>query len=89
MKPSKKGTLAEDIDRIEDRGGVDDVTRKKIKKHLSDINDEISEQDIKNVKIPGKDLEVKNDQEGKLPTDKEKKDKDDESSLTTWNVLEE
>ena len=31
----------------------DEVTEKKIKRHINDITDVISETDIKNVKIPG------------------------------------
>jgi hypothetical protein len=32
---------------------IDEVTKEKIKRHISDINDVISENDIKNAKIPG------------------------------------
>lgn len=31
----------------------DEATKEKIKRHISDINDVISENDIKNVKVPG------------------------------------
>ncbi|MBC7948212.1 MAG: hypothetical protein H7Y42_10065 [Chitinophagaceae bacterium] len=32
----------------------DEATKKKVKKHISDINDVITENDIKNVQVPGK-----------------------------------
>jgi|EndMetStandDraft_3_1072993.scaffolds.fasta_scaffold374671_2 hypothetical protein len=32
---------------------IDQATKEKIKRHISDINDVISENDIKNAKIPG------------------------------------
>lgn len=34
----------------------DEATKQKIKRHISDINDVISENDIKNAKLPGIDL---------------------------------
>ena len=69
----------------------DEGTKRKIKKHLSDINDVITEQDIANVKVPG---------EGEpLPPhltdqDYEKKDDDKEENfpegkpLTPWDVID-
>ena len=69
----------------------DEGTKRKIKKHLSDINDVITEQDIANVKVPG---------EGEpLPhhltdQDYEKKDDDKEQNfpegkpLTPWDVID-
>ena len=79
MKP-KTGKLAEEADLKKDL--ADDVTRKKIKKHLSDINDVITDQDIRNVKIPGKKARPV------AKTKKQIKDESDDSSLTSWNVLE-
>jgi hypothetical protein len=35
----------------------DDVTKEKIKRHLTDIKDVITENDIANVKIPGKETD--------------------------------
>ncbi len=73
---------------------VDEVTQNKINRHLHDINDLISEQDIRNIKtdisspsISGND-EIDND---RIPlTDKKTNEgNDDKDQLpTTWNVLD-
>jgi hypothetical protein len=68
----------------------DELTKKKIKRHLGDINDVITEKDIENVKIPG------NEKPATVRTKKkEKKDKkspvDDTpgNPVTPWDVLNE
>ena len=83
MKPSKIGKLAEEADLKQDTS--DDATRKRIKKHLSDINDVITEDDIRNVKVPGK----KTKKEKVKPETDKTVDQNDKSTLTTWNLLEE
>ena len=50
----------------------DEDTKKKIQRHLSDINDEISEKDIENVKIPGEEqppIKIDTDEKNKKPTE--------------------
>ena len=93
MKPVKGGKLAEDTDRKEDQ--LEDPTRTKIKKHLSDINDVITDDDIKNAVVPGindvvpepkmKERKRKKDRKNGL----EKPPKNEDSSLASWSVLEE
>ena len=81
MKRVKAGKLKEDLDRKEDT--TDDVTRKKIKKHLSDINDVITDEDIKNVVVTGtkKEKKIKKEDEPKKPG------KNEDTSLASWNIL--
>ena len=83
MKRGKAAKIEEDVDRKEDM--ADDVTRKKIKKHLSDINDVITDQDIKNVVVTGtkKEKKIKNEDLPKKPGDNE------DTSLASWSILEE
>jgi hypothetical protein len=83
MKPIKTGKLAEEADLKKDI--ADDVTRKKIKKHLSDINDVITEEDIRNVKVLGK----KSKKEKTKKTDGTSlTGEKDTTDLTSWNILE-
>ena len=69
----------------------DEVTKRKIKRHLTDITDVITENDIKNVKIPGAEKEMAPAKPGK----KAKKPKngvvDDTpgSPATPWDILNE
>ena len=81
MKPVKPGKLAEEADLKEDL--ADDVTRKRIRKHLSDKNDVITDEDIRNVKVPAK--------KNKRAKDafKAEEEKNEDSNLTGWNILEE
>ena len=77
----------------------DEVTKNKIDRHLIDINDSISEEDIKNIitdisstrastyenkKTPGQ------EQEEQLDKDKPDNDKEDvkKDLPTSWNILE-
>ena len=84
MKPKKAGKSAEETDLQKDL--VDDVTRKKIRKHLSDEKDMITDQDIRNVKIhPHKPKKIN-------PTKQEEIKKKDDSEpenppITPWNIL--
>lgn len=85
MKRVKPGKLAEEEDRKQDI--ADDLTKKRIREHLSDINDEITEDDIKNVRVPGhKEKPVKKKKKDDTALDDETKD--DKPNLTTWNLLE-
>ncbi|MEP7372419.1 MAG: hypothetical protein ABI675_03450 [Chitinophagaceae bacterium] len=67
----------------------DEATKEKIKRHLTDIKDVITENDIANVKIPGKE----NDEV--LPQEKEREDNMEDQELvqnkpvTPWDTLEE
>jgi|GEM_PF-2685422 len=70
----------------------DEKTKEKIQRHLSDPHDVISENDIRNVKIPGSEDPVPK-QEEDTPSDEkgsEKKiDKGTEGKPTTpWDVLD-
>lgn len=76
----------------------DEPTKKKIKRHLSDIHDVITENDIKNVKIPGKEKPVK-PRRGKKDASNNKPDEDvttkpvedgsQGSPVTPWDILNE
>jgi hypothetical protein len=84
MRPVKSSKLAEEADLKKDL--ADDATKKKIKKHLSDINDEISEEDIRNVKVPGKDSREnknKKTEDEELPLGE-----DEKKYITPWNTKE-
>jgi hypothetical protein len=77
----------------------DQVTRKKIKKHLQDIHDVITEDDIKNVKIPGEETNTSNldlDSDKPQPTDGNSVNEDKEAPspnhdkiITPWDILAE
>ena len=69
----------------------DEVTKEKINKHLSDINDVITEEDIANVKVPGeeeplpprlsdRDYEKKDDDKGENLTERK--------PITPWDVID-
>jgi hypothetical protein len=67
----------------------DEATKEKIKRHLTDIKDVITETDIANVKIPGKEIDEI------LPEEIEKESKIEDQELvknklvTTWDTLAE
>lgn len=66
----------------------DEATKEKIKRHLTDIKDVITENDIANVKIPGKDDvhpsgEIEQITEAKDPESPRNK------PVTPWDTLEE
>ena len=72
----------------------DEVTQNKIHKHLTDINDTISAQDIENIdaNIGSPDVpKGGNNETEELPPDKTDKDDNDEDNReqlpTTWNIL--
>ena len=65
----------------------DEDTKKKIKRHLSDINDVITENDIKNVKVPGED--EKKEETDNSTEDKKQPPKNTEGNPTTpWDVVD-
>ncbi len=74
----------------------DEVTEKKVRKHLEDINDVISEDDIKKVKIPGGESAAEIEKTAKKPVDPEssteEKEKEiipeEKQNITPWNILE-
>ena len=81
-KPRKK--LPEESIDPESYTFKDDATKKKIKKHIHNIKDVISEQDIANVKVPG--------EEDNLPKPTQEEDKKEpplsEGNPTTpWDIV--
>ena len=82
MKRVKAAKIEEDLDRKEDT--ADDVTRKKIKKHLSDINDVITDEDIKNVVVTG----TKKEKKIKKEDQPKKAGENEDTSLASWSILE-
>ncbi len=66
----------------------DEVTKNKIKKHITDIKDVITEEDIANVKVPG--------EEEELPVSPTEENKDKEKGrlagegkpITPWDVID-
>ena len=74
---------------------TDEVTKSKIHKHLTDINDTISAQDIGNIdtNISSRDVpKTDNEETAQLPPDNpDKKDSNEdnrEQLPTTWNILD-
>lgn len=68
----------------------DEATKKKIKRHLGDINDIITEKDIENVKIPGDEKPTKasakkKEKKGKKPL----ADDTPGNPATPWDILDE
>jgi hypothetical protein len=69
----------------------DEVTQNKIKKHIKDIKDVITEQDIANVKVPGEE-----DTPQVPPTEETEKNKDEEKGrlagegkpITPWDIID-
>ena len=69
----------------------DETTRKKIKKHIRDIKDVITEEDIANVKVPGEE-----DPLPIAPTEEKKEEKEEEKGrlagegkpITPWDVID-
>ncbi|MEO7264255.1 MAG: hypothetical protein ABIW38_05050 [Ferruginibacter sp.] len=60
----------------------DEITKNKIRKHLTDINDVISEDDIRNIKTDMGDNKISSDKEGK-------EDGNNSAEIeTVWNVLD-
>jgi len=78
---------------------VDEATQEKIHKHLMDINDTISEQDIKNIKTDISSPEQSTDKDSgesypeeskKIVNEKnESPDKQKDDMPTSWNMLDE
>jgi hypothetical protein len=74
----------------------DETTKNKIKRHLKDINDVISENDIKNVKIPGGEDETEKNEaakvkENEIESEEEKKkfNKGTEGKpATPWDIVD-
>ena len=84
-QPAKK-------DKFQPYAFSDEVTKNKIKKHINDIRDVITEEDIANAKVPG--------EEEALPVQPEKEEKDENKDeiknkipgegkpITPWDILE-
>ncbi len=69
----------------------DEATKDKIKKHIYDINDVITEQDIANVKVPGEEepLPAHISEEFDEKKDDSKKENSGEGKLITpWDVID-
>lgn len=62
----------------------DDRTKKKIKKHIQDIRDVISEEDIANAKVPGEQDKVRKPQ-----AEEEKKEEtpSEGKPITPWDII--
>jgi hypothetical protein len=96
---SKENSQPENINDPSPYTFSDQVTRKKIKKHLQDIHDVITEDDIKNVKIPGEETntstldveidkqEVKDD--NSVNEEKEAVFANHDTVITPWDILAE
>jgi hypothetical protein len=69
----------------------DEATKKKIRRHIKDINDVITEKDIKDAKVPGAEEKAAPAKPAKKGT-KQKKDVVDDTPgnpATPWDVLNE
>jgi hypothetical protein len=71
----------------------DEATKRKIKKHLTDIRDVITEEDIANVKVPGEEdspLSPPADEEAPKKETKDEKAKLDreDDPITPWDVID-
>ena len=73
---------------------TDGTTKNKIDRHLHDVNDTISEKDIKNIntdissgEIPGA-VEKKNQDKDEKDEQKEDKDQPKDEMPTSWDILE-
>jgi hypothetical protein len=72
----------------------DENTKEKIRRHLKDPNDVISENDIKNVKIPGQEKPKRTRKrkpigENKTAAEKKETDGAEGKPETPWDVLDE
>ncbi|MGK2862517.1 MAG: hypothetical protein ACSLE0_11315 [Chitinophagaceae bacterium] len=66
----------------------DIATKNKIKKHLSDINDVITEEDIANAKVPGEEDPITPPGDYKEKSEKENLDeKTEDRPITPWDVV--
>jgi ribosomal protein L12E/L44/L45/RPP1/RPP2 len=68
----------------------DEVTRKKIDKHLSDIDDTISEEDIKNINTvtgAGKASDTKDTETKKNDEDDQDDEEPEKEAPTPWEIL--
>ncbi len=66
----------------------DEATKEKIKRHLTDIKDVITESDIANVKIPGKD-DLNPSGEKEKNTEVKDLESPRNKPVTPWDALEE
>ncbi len=86
VKQRKKHPEAEEQ---ESYSFYDEATKKKIRRHINDIKDVITEKDIANAKVPGKDDE-------NMPSEEEIEKKEEIESeinpdkpITPWDTLSE
>jgi len=80
MKAKKTGKLAEEADRETD---LDNSSKERVKKHYSDINDKITDEDIKNANVPESKPSRK-----KKEIQKDVEENKEETPRTSWNILE-
>lgn len=68
----------------------DEATKNKIKKHIHDIKDVITEEDIANVKIPGEEdtLPLPEDEGEEMEDKTQKKLPAEGKPITPWDVLD-
>ncbi len=84
MAKSRKKLSEESID-SESYTFNDDATKKKIKKHIHDIKDMITEEDIANAKVPGEE-----DNLPEPPKEEEKKEEppSEGKPITPWDIID-
>ena len=85
MAKSRKKLPEENID-SESYTFNDDATKNKIKKHIHDIKDVISEEDIANAKVPGEEENLP-----EPPTKEEEKKEEPLSEgkpITPWDIID-
>ena len=67
----------------------DEATQNKIKRHLTDINDVITETDIANAKVPGKENDPVAPSENEMETTDVTVESSRTKAVTPWDTLEE
>ena len=71
----------------------DEATKRKVRRHIKDINDVITEKDIKNAKVPGaEDVPVRSSSKSVKKEETPKKNVVDDvpgNPITPWDILHE
>ena len=69
----------------------DEVTKNKIKRHINDIKDVITEQDIANVKVPGEEEEppaLSEEEKDEKKEEKKAGNPGEGKPITSWDVID-
>jgi hypothetical protein len=85
MAKSRKKLPEESID-PESYTFNDDATKKKIKKHIHDIKDVITEEDIANAKVPGEEENLPEPLKEK-EEEKKKEPPSEGKPITPWDIV--